>query len=320
MLRALSNSIFLLITLVVMTCVIYPLVLWGIGQTIFPFQANGSMVTGPDGKLIGSVLIAQPFTKAEYFQPRPSAASYDASASASSALAPSNYALRDRVARTLGPLVKYRDGKPVGPDIVKWFQQDTYQGQKHIVAQWAVLHSSQALAWVNADPTHQAYVDHWTKLHPANLPPTDLAVVFFQNFSKENPGKFLASVSHANKNGKSEMSVEIVNSGSDIQAIFFDMWRHEYPDADLQTVPGDFVTTSASGLDPHISLENAHFQLDRVAAAWASKLKRDSQTITTEIEAMLQENARAAFAGFAGERFVNVLQLNIELNKHYGAP
>src|SRR5882762_6237634 len=86
---------------VVICCVMYPLVLWGIGQTVFPFQANGSMLQGPDGTPVGSQLIAQPFTKDEYFQPRPSAASYDASASASSALAPSNYALRDRVARTI---------------------------------------------------------------------------------------------------------------------------------------------------------------------------------------------------------------------------
>ena len=90
------------------------------------------MLQGPDGTPVGSQLIAQPFTKDEYFQPRPSAASYDASASASSTLAPSNYLLRDRVARTLGPIVKYRSGPKAGqlvaPDIEAWFQQDQYQG------------------------------------------------------------------------------------------------------------------------------------------------------------------------------------------------
>jgi K+-transporting ATPase ATPase C chain len=58
--------------------------------------------------------------KDEYFQPRPSAASYDASASASSTYAASNYLLRDRIARTLGPIVTYKDGpkagQSVGPD------------------------------------------------------------------------------------------------------------------------------------------------------------------------------------------------------------
>ena len=60
----------------------------GVGDRadLLPVPANGSMVNGPDGKPVGSLLIAQPFTKDEYFQPRPSAASYDGSASASSTL------------------------------------------------------------------------------------------------------------------------------------------------------------------------------------------------------------------------------------------
>src|SRR5229473_5797139 len=99
-----TKSLWLLGSTIVICCLIYPLVVWAIGQTFFPFTANGSIVKGPDGKPVGSLLIAQPFTKDEYFQPRPSAASYDGSASASSALAPSNYALRDRVARTIGPI------------------------------------------------------------------------------------------------------------------------------------------------------------------------------------------------------------------------
>ena len=75
------KSLWLLGSSVVICCLIYPLAVWAIGQTFFPFTANGSMVNGPDGKPVGSLLIAQPFTKDEYFQPRPSAASYDGSAS-----------------------------------------------------------------------------------------------------------------------------------------------------------------------------------------------------------------------------------------------
>ncbi len=114
MMKYLSKSVLLLIFGVAITCIIYPFVLWVVGQTLFPFQANGSILNGPDGKPVGSKLIAQPFTKDEYFQPRPSAASYDASASASSALAASNYALRDRVARSLGPVVTYKSGPNAG--------------------------------------------------------------------------------------------------------------------------------------------------------------------------------------------------------------
>src|ERR1700753_3799552 len=135
-----TKSLWLLGATVVFCCLISPLDVWAIGQTLFPFTANGSMVTGPDGKLVGSLLIAQPFTKDEYFWPRPSAASYDGSASASSTLAASNYLLRDRVSRTIGPIAKYSDGPKRGqliaPDIEAWFQNDAYQGQPHIVAQW----------------------------------------------------------------------------------------------------------------------------------------------------------------------------------------
>jgi potassium-transporting ATPase KdpC subunit len=124
MTRYISKSLLLLTFSVVLCCLLYPLALWAIRQAIFPFQANGSLLHGPDGAVVGSRLIAQPFTKDEYFQPRPSAASYNASASASSALAPSNYALRDRVARTLGPIVNYKDGPKAGqlvaPDVEAW--------------------------------------------------------------------------------------------------------------------------------------------------------------------------------------------------------
>src|SRR5579864_353741 len=151
MFRYLYKSVLLLSITVVILCVIYPCVVWVIGQVFFPFQANGSLLRGPDGTVVGSKLIAQPFTKDEYFQPRPSAASYDASASAASTYAASNYLLRNRVATALGPIVKYRSGAKggqlVAPDIEAWFQHDEFGGQPHIVAQWADLHNAVATAW-----------------------------------------------------------------------------------------------------------------------------------------------------------------------------
>jgi potassium-transporting ATPase KdpC subunit len=337
MLKYLSKSILLLALAVLICCCVYPLAVWAVGQTIFPFQANGSMLKGPDGKVVGSKLIAQPFTKDEYFQPRPSAPSYDASASASSALAPSNYALRDRVARMLGPIVNYKSGpkagKPVAPDIEEWFRKDMYQGGPQIVAQWADMHNSLAQAWVNADPKNGAYVDTWAKAHPAavaqfvkdnpgtpNPEAADLAVVFFESFSKGNPGKFPSAVTHKGADGKSVTAIEPAGEGSDIQSIFFDMWRQDHPDADLQDVPGDMVTASGSGLDPHISLQNAEFQLDLVASKWAADGKRNPGEVKKEIETILQKNASASFGGIAGEKFVNVLEVNLELRKMYGEP
>ena len=333
----LSKSVLLLLFAVVLCCVVYPLALWVVGQTFFPFQANGSLLKGPDGKVVGSQLIAQPFTKDEYFQPRPSAASYDASASASSSLAASNYALRDRVARALGPIAKYQSGSKAGqlvaPDVESWFQQDRFQGSPHIVAQWADLHNALAQAWVKGDATHGAYVDDWAKAHPdlvaqfikdnPNTPKPkadELAVAFFKNFSEENPGKFPSTATQTGADGKTETVIEPVNDGSDIQSIFFDMWRQDHPEADLAEVPEDLVTTSGSGLDPHITLQNAESQLDRVASKWVENTKHDPAVVRREIEQILQENASAPWGGLAGEKFINVLEVNLELRKRYGAP
>ena len=337
MLRCLSKSILLLGFSVVICCILYPLAMWAIGQTVFPFQANGSMLKGPDGALVGSRLIAQPFTKDEYFQPRPSSPSYDASASASSSLAPSNYALRDRVARALGPIVQYRAGakagKPVAPDVEQWFQKDSFQGKAHLVAQWADLHNSLAAAWVGADPKNGVYLDEWAKKKPAIVAQwikdnpaspkpkaADLAVVFFKDFSHEHPGTFPSTVTKKGADGKDQAIIEPVKEGSDIQSIFFEMWRQEHPDAELQDIPGDLVTASASGLDPHITLQNALYQLDRVAAKWAADLNKDRAQVRKEIERMVQLNASAPLNGLAGEKFVNVLELNLELRKHFGKP
>jgi len=335
--RLIAKSVLLIAISVVIMCGVYTGAVWVVGQLFFPFQANGSLLTGPDGQVIGSQLIAQPFTKDEYFQPRPSAASYDAAASASSTLAPSNYALRDRVARTLGPIATYRSGPKnrqlVGPDVEAWFQQDQYLGKPGIVLQWADLHNGLAATWVTSDPTHGAYVDAWAQLHPAIVAAwiksnpsaaqpkaADLAVVFFETFSKENPGRFPSAVTKIGADGKIQTTIEPVKEGSDIQSIFFDMWRQDHPDADLEDIPGDLVTTSGSGLDPDITLQNAEYQLDRVASKWAADLNRDRKTVRSEIEHILQTKAKAPFGGLAGEKLVNVLDVNLELRRRYGPP
>jgi potassium-transporting ATPase KdpC subunit len=88
--RFISKGVLLLTLSLVICCCLYLLSLWVIGQPLFPFRANSSMLTGPESHVVGLRQIAQPFTKAEYSQPHPSAASYDESVSTSSAVSGSN--------------------------------------------------------------------------------------------------------------------------------------------------------------------------------------------------------------------------------------
>jgi K+-transporting ATPase ATPase C chain len=92
----------------VVTGGLYPLAVTGASWALFPARAHGSLVER-DGKVVGSALIAQNFTRPEYFHPRPSAATYDASSSTGSNLGPTNQKLADRVKTSLA---QYRQENP----------------------------------------------------------------------------------------------------------------------------------------------------------------------------------------------------------------
>jgi K+-transporting ATPase ATPase C chain len=100
-------SILYTIVTVIALGIIYPLVITGIGMLIFPGQANGSMVT-VNGKVVGSAIIGQLWTKPQYFQGRPSAAGkgYDPTSTGGTNLAPTSKKLMDATKATIAALKK----------------------------------------------------------------------------------------------------------------------------------------------------------------------------------------------------------------------
>lgn len=99
--------------------VAYPLAMTGIGQAIFPHQANGSLVT-ERGRVIGSTVVGQAFTSERYFDTRPSAAGdgYNGLASSGSNLGPTSQALHDRVEGQVGKMRAAEPGKAIPSDMV----------------------------------------------------------------------------------------------------------------------------------------------------------------------------------------------------------
>ncbi len=202
------------VVFIVLCCGIYPVVIWGIAQAIFPVQANGSLVTkagtfttDPE-KAVGSALLGQSFAAPEYFHPRPSAAGagYDAASSGGTNLGPLSAKLLNGIHDA-----KNEDGTP-NP-------AGNFDGIKDLVA----------------------------------------------------------------------------------------AYRAENGLADDAIVPADAVTRSASGLDPHISPENARLQAGRVARA--RNLSDDA------IRRLIIEHTDAPALGILGEAGVNVLLLNLALDR-----
>jgi len=182
---------------------IYPFAVTGLGQLLFPFEANGSLVRASDGTVIGSALIGQQWTGPEWFHGRFSATT---------------------------------DTDPADP-------------AKTIPAPYNAANSS-----------------------GSNLGPTSKSL-------KER----LAADRH------------------DLEAAL--------PDLAGKMLPADMLTTSASGLDPHITPANAALQISRVAVARG--------TPPEKIADLLKRHIEGRALGVFGERRVDVLELNQELNQAF---
>ncbi|MBA4187150.1 MAG: potassium-transporting ATPase subunit C [Planctomycetaceae bacterium] len=328
-------------------CIAYPSLLWAIGQTIFLTKSNGSLMTGmgQDGtqRTIGSRQIAQSFTGDEYFWPRPSAASYNATAAGGSNWGANNPKLRDRVAQQLGPIIRYKPGtQPRTPqqDIEDWFA-----AKPDRAADWAREYSVAAANWAMADSTNNTYglqgnfILAWAEHHPdlieqwknANRAktdhpkPVDLIPLFFVSFARAHPGKWPAVVEVKQTDGSVIKQVEPVAPDASVHANFFDMWLQDPANrpktADLEPVPADMVTASGSGLDPHITLRNAMsvYQFDRVAAK-RTLPGGNAAKIRNDIEKLVRKHSFTPLCGLVGEPLVNLLELNVDLDRHFTVP
>jgi potassium-transporting ATPase KdpC subunit len=115
--RNLLTAFLMTIATTILLGIIYPLVVTGIAQVLFPKKANGELIE-VNGKLVGSRLLAQSFTSAGYFHPRPSAVNYDPTNSNGSQLGPTNHQLIDRVKTDVATLQAENPGTPVPIDLV----------------------------------------------------------------------------------------------------------------------------------------------------------------------------------------------------------
>jgi K+-transporting ATPase ATPase C chain len=115
--KTLTIAIRAAVVTIVLTGLLYPFAMTGLAQVLFPWRANGSLVTDEKGQIVGSELIGQNFANPAYFQPRPSAAGekgYDATSSGGSNLGPTSKKLQDRITEDLNRL-KEENPDATGP-------------------------------------------------------------------------------------------------------------------------------------------------------------------------------------------------------------
>jgi K+-transporting ATPase ATPase C chain len=268
-------SIGVTIVLGIVCCGIYPAIIWGIGQLIFPVQANGSLVkkdgsfTTDPNQAVGSALIGQSFSAPGYLHPRPSAAGagYDATSSGGTNLGP----LSDK-------LINGLTTSPT-PPATQPAESLTYDGVRLRTIHYFVDNNiSFKLYTQRADGTGPKTEVPISKYEDSQGNLNDVALVdAFPHPPTDTPDR-------------------MVLTAGDFGTL----------------VPGDAVTSSGSGLDPHISPANAKLQAGRVAKA---------RGITVDqVEAIIGQHTDEPSLGVLGDPGVNVLLTNLALDAKYPIP
>jgi potassium-transporting ATPase KdpC subunit len=269
----------------------YPLLVTGIAQIPgLKHKADGSLVTGPDGTAAGSSLIGQNFVDDKgdplprYFQPRPSAAGdgYDPTSTSASNLGP------ESVVDT------FDDPATTGEDA----DESTQSLLTQVCARSKAIGELDGVDGSRPYCTASGVGAALAVFHsgPGYAGPVTRAVSINEECGvTETP--FLATYQG--------VSVECHRNGEDLSAGELVVIRGSAPDH--PAVPADAVTASGSGLDPAISPAYARLQAARVARA--RNLAQD------RVEQLIRDHTTGRTLGFLGEPAVNVLQLNLDLDR-----
>jgi K+-transporting ATPase ATPase C chain len=200
-----------------------------------------------------------------------------------------------------------------------------------LTAEWASKNPTLLGDWAKASDAIKDYIKDWAKDKPGvsaawekknpdsnDAPEADALAPFFfdpaiaDSFVALHPGLWPSTIEEQ-KDGKSVKLIKLMNEGDEISSIFFDMWLHEHRDVKLEQVPADMVMTSGSGLDPHITLKNAEYQLPRVVKKWAEKTGAKEADVRKAIEDVLAKHREAPLGGMVGVPLINVLEVNLAL-------
>jgi K+-transporting ATPase ATPase C chain len=296
----LLSSLSAMFVLVVICCGLYPLLVWGIAQGVFPNQANGSLLT-KDGKptvkdddAVGSALLGQPFLLRGYFHPRPSEAGNSAGPTFA---ATGGYDPTSSGGTNYGPL---NDGLLNGA---------TTQPSAPTTPTAAAASPSPATAPASTQPAEVLSYDG------VRLRTLHYAVDNGLTFKLRKGGVEVPLAQFRNADGSLNDTALVdafphPTSDAGLTGLTADSFAG--PDGKPVEIPADAVTASASGLDPHISPDNAALQAQRVADA--RKVSVDKVT------ALITQYTDKPDLGILGDPGVNVLRLNLALDVKYPLP